>query len=72
MIDWIVIAIVVAIVGAALGYIIRAKRRGVHCIGCPDGGCCGASSTLRKGEEHCGGCGSCGTGTCQGCDTGEK
>ena len=66
MIDWIVIAIVVAVVGAALGYIIRAKRRGVHCIGCPDGGCCGASSALGGGEGHCGCCGGASSG-CSGC-----
>ena len=66
MIDWIVIAIVVAIVGAALGYIIRAKRRGVHCIGCPDGGCCGAASALQGGEGHCGCCGGASSG-CGGC-----
>ena len=40
MTDLIVIAIVVVIVGSALGYIIRAKKRGVKCIGCPAGGNC--------------------------------
>ena len=32
------------ILGGAAGYIYRAKRKGVKCIGCPDGekcsGCC--------------------------------
>ena len=32
MVDLIVIAIVVLIVGSALAYIIRAKKRGVKCI----------------------------------------
>ena len=33
-------AIIVALVAAALTHIVRAKRRGVKCIGCPDAGCC--------------------------------
>ena len=41
MTDVIVIAIVLVIVAAALTYIIRAKKRGVKCIGCPHGGKCG-------------------------------
>ena len=31
----IIIAIVVVIVGLATGYIIRAKKQGQKCIGCP-------------------------------------
>lgn len=54
MTDFIVIAIVVLIVGSALGYIIRAKKRGVKCIGCSAGGNCSG----RKGESsHTCGCG---------------
>jgi hypothetical protein len=34
-IDVIVTLILVAIIGGALTYIIRAKRRGEKCIGCP-------------------------------------
>ena len=41
MTDVIVVAVVAVIVGGALAYIIRAKRRGVRCIGCSSGGCCG-------------------------------
>ena len=33
--DIIVIAIIALIIGAATFYIIRAKRRGQKCIGCP-------------------------------------
>lgn len=47
--DWIVVAIIGLVVGCAAGYIIRDKRRGNGCIGCPDSkncsayknGCCG-------------------------------
>ena len=40
MTDIIVAAIVVAVVGLALRYIIKAKKRGVKCIGCPGGASC--------------------------------
>ncbi len=38
--DYIIIAIVVLIVGLASWYIIREKRKGKKCIGCPHSGCC--------------------------------
>ncbi len=46
MTDIIVIAIVIVVIGLAAGYVIRQKKRGVKCIGCPDckncqGGCMG-------------------------------
>lgn len=31
----IIIAIVIAIVAAIITYLVRAKKRGEHCIGCP-------------------------------------
>ena len=40
MTNFIVILIVIAIVGAAVAYIIREKKRGVKCIGCPAAGSC--------------------------------
>ena len=62
MTDLIVIAIVVVIVGSALGYIIRAKKRGVKCIGCPAGGNCtscpssGETAVNCCGQTHTCGC----------------
>lgn len=38
--DYIVLAVIVVILAAAMGYIIRKKRSGAHCIGCPDGKSC--------------------------------
>jgi hypothetical protein len=32
--------VVVAILGGAVAYIIKSKKSGVKCIGCPSGGCC--------------------------------
>lgn len=40
----IAVAIILTVVGLALGYIIRQKKKGKGCIGCPDSktcnGCC--------------------------------
>ncbi|MBE5787095.1 MAG: FeoB-associated Cys-rich membrane protein [Clostridiales bacterium] len=36
----IIIAIVLFIVGLAAWYVIRAKKHGRKCIGCPNGGQC--------------------------------
>lgn len=41
MIDLIVIIILVIVIGSAVGYIIKQKKRGVKCIGCPAGATCG-------------------------------
>ena len=43
MIDIIAIAAVLLIVGGAVGYIVWAKKRGRHCIGCPDSKTCGGN-----------------------------
>ncbi len=40
MTNFIVILIVAIIVGAAIAYIVREKKRGVKCIGCPASGNC--------------------------------
>ena len=59
----ILIALLVAILGGAVAYIVKAKRNGVKCIGCSAGGSCGA----KKGDSLQGGCGSC--SGCTGCDS---
>lgn len=33
--NYIIIAVLVVILGAAIGYIVKAKKRGEKCIGCP-------------------------------------
>ncbi len=38
--NYIIIAIIVAILSAAIGYIIKAKKGGKKCIGCPESGSC--------------------------------
>ena len=47
--DVIVVAIIVVIIALAAAYVIKAKKSGKKCIGCPDccsdknGGCCGCN-----------------------------
>ena len=58
LIDWIVIGVILLIVGGAVAYIVRAKKKGQKCIGCPDsktcGGNCGACACgcHEKDEEN--------------------
>ena len=40
MLDFIVLGIVAAIIVAAITYMVKAKKKGVKCIGCPAGGKC--------------------------------
>ncbi len=45
--DILVILLLLVIVAAIVCYLIRQKKRGVHCVGCPHAkscsGCCGQS-----------------------------
>lgn len=41
IVDYIVIAAILLIVGASVFYIIRAKKRGQKCVGCPYAKQCG-------------------------------
>ncbi len=38
MIDFIIAAVLAAVLGGAAAYIIRQKKRGAKCIGCPYAG----------------------------------
>lgn len=46
MLDIIIILVILAILGGAIAYIIKEKKAGAHCIGCPHSKTCG-----KKG--HC-------------------
>ena len=48
MADLIVIAIVLLIVGAAMAYIIKEKKKGTKCIGCPSAGTCGKAKGMKR------------------------
>ena len=51
----ILILVLALILGGAIAYIVKAKKMGRKCIGCPDSGGCSGS---------CSGCTGCG-GSCQ-------
>lgn len=40
MTDLMIVIILLLIIGAAMRYIVKAKKSGVKCIGCPAGGSC--------------------------------
>ena len=54
------LAILVLAIGGAVWYIVRAKKQGVKCIGCPHGKTCSGS---------CGSCNGCGTDAGQSMET---
>ena len=51
MVNFMIIAVVAVIIGAAVCYIHRSKKNGIKCIGCPEGATCGG---------NCSGCSGCG------------
>lgn len=48
MTDVIVLIILAVLVGGAVSYIVKAKKSGVKCIGCPAGGSCPGSAKIPK------------------------
>lgn len=59
--DIIAIVAIVLVIGGAIAYIIKAKKSGKKCIGCPDSCSC---DTKKQSSENGGGCGSCGACHC--------
>ena len=49
-----VIIILVLILGSAVRYLYKAKKRGVKCIGCPDGATCSGKCSGCSGHCGCG------------------
>ncbi len=60
MVDIILGLVILAILGAAITYIYRAKKSGVKCIGCPAAGNCASHQNVSSGCS--GSCASCGGG----------
>lgn len=54
--DLIATIIILLILGMAISYIVKAKKNGAKCIGCPSGGSC---STKDNGESCSCGCCDC-------------
>ena len=53
MADVILIVVILAIVGGAVRYIRKEKKRGVACIGCPSAATC-SRKNCGGGESSCG------------------
>lgn len=49
LIDIIVSVILIAVIGGAIAYIVRAKKRGATCVGCP----CAKECAMRKMNCSC-------------------
>lgn len=60
--DLIIVAILVLIIGAAAIYIIRQKKKGARCIGCPAAGRCSSLNSANHGGCCSGNC-DCGNHT---------
>lgn len=56
MANAVVLLVLAVIIGAAVAYIIKAKKSGVKCIGCSAGGCSCADASAGCGCG-CSGCG---------------
>lgn len=54
----IIVAVTLIIVGVAAAYLIKSKKKGVKCIGCPDSANCSSNSnnSQAKCSGNCGGC----------------
>ena len=48
----ILILVLMAILGGAVFYIVRSKKKGSKCIGCPDSGCNGKCSGCNGCDQH--------------------
>lgn len=60
MIDFIVVAILAVVLGSALAYMIRSRKNGITCIGCPDAKNCASLDHAGKTVSGCGhDCGAC-------------
>lgn len=55
MTDIIITILLVAVIGAAIYYIIKSKKNGAKCIGCPEG--CKCSKSHEKTSESSCDCG---------------
>ena len=51
MVDFVAALVILAIVGAAVAYIVRQKRAGVKCVGCAVGRECAERAKMQRGES---------------------
>ena len=52
LVDWITVAVIALILGGAVAYIVREKKKGKKCIGCPySDGCVSPTCQCHKNER---------------------
>lgn len=51
MADFITVVIVVIVIVAAVSYIVKEKKKGTKCIGCPSAGTCASKKNGGCGRE---------------------
>ncbi len=49
--DIIAVIVILIILGIAIGYIVRSKKKGVKCIGCPSGGDCSKCNSCNEKQK---------------------
>lgn len=59
--NFIIVAVLAIIIGAALAYVIKAKKSGAKCIGCPDSKTCASKNTSSGCSGNCSCCSGCST-----------
>jgi len=53
ILDFAILAVIVAVIGGSVIYIYRSKKKGTKCIGCPDSGRCSHNNGLSGCPCHC-------------------
>ena len=44
-VDFVILGMIVLILGAVAFYLLKARKKGIKCIGCPDGAKCAGNCT---------------------------
>ena len=53
MVDFLIVIVLLVILGAAIIYIVKAKKSGTKCIGCSDSGSCAGCNGSCSGNTKC-------------------
>lgn len=53
MIDFIAWGVLLILVGGAIAYIVKSKKNGVKCIGCPAAGTCANAKNCSGSHDRC-------------------
>jgi hypothetical protein len=51
--DIVIAVVLIAVLAMSIGYIVKAKKNGAKCIGCPSAKECGSNSSCNCGCNEC-------------------